>query len=465
MCGNWQQPALDTCTQCGSSDLQKRERRIHGWLGVQRYLDKADFGVDFLRNGRKILVSDKRIFEWSDPNDPTAAQLIEYPVELGQGGRLIGEIHLDHVPVNYQKNAFEFSDRGWIAAIHYLRGSGPLLPQKAKQLGYADNGSALGRLFKGYRRNDAGLRYLVPGDGKGPIHDKTREWARKFYEGVEDFQSDEVWWQAVLDHESKKKAATETKSPVAMRHPDEAAVLGALGINAESDSHVSAAGGDAAATDPSTEAASSPPPLLETEQERLARYREEGAQDIYLTGDFGTPELGFLKVTTWDLPTGPVIDSFDNPTPAWVSLGAGATADIFIDSRHDLFTKYNWTHADAVLVELAVVLRARADSTKSVMEISQSMQRTCLPDSALEIGRVAAQANELLGEIRLRMAEAVAAEPARAHQWLNPDEVISTENSIQFCRQGWTLSTSSRQRSQRRRATGGWWSSTDSTDG
>lgn len=88
-------------------------------------------------------------------------------MELGQGGRLIGEIHLDHVPVNYQKNAFEFFDRGWLAAVEYLRGSGPLLPQKAKSVGYSPNDSPLGRLFKGYRRNDAGLRYLVPGDGRG----------------------------------------------------------------------------------------------------------------------------------------------------------------------------------------------------------------------------------------------------------------------------------------------------------
>lgn len=172
VCGNWQKPGLGTCEQCASEQLRARERRIHGWLGIQRHLEKTEFGIDFLRNGRKILRSDKQLFEWSNPNDPTAAVLVEYPVELGQGGRIIGEIHIDHVPVNYQKNAFEFSDRGWLAAVSYLRGAGPLLPQKAKDLGYPPNESPLGKLVKGYRRNDAGTRYLIRAMARGPYTTK-----------------------------------------------------------------------------------------------------------------------------------------------------------------------------------------------------------------------------------------------------------------------------------------------------
>ena len=99
LCGNWQNVGKDVCDQCGSGELRERERQLHGWLGVQRHLDKRDFGIDFLRNGRKILQYDKSLFNWKNPNDPTGAVDVEYPVELAnQGGRLIGEIHLDYVP-------------------------------------------------------------------------------------------------------------------------------------------------------------------------------------------------------------------------------------------------------------------------------------------------------------------------------------------------------------------------------
>ena len=83
---------------CDSDNLQLRERRITGWVGVQRYLDPNDFGIDLLRNGRKILVSDKTLFDWENPD--TGEVWTEYPIEFGSttGGRIVGEIHLDHVP-------------------------------------------------------------------------------------------------------------------------------------------------------------------------------------------------------------------------------------------------------------------------------------------------------------------------------------------------------------------------------
>lgn len=78
-CGNWQDVGKGICDGCGSTSIQLRERRIHGWLGIQRHLDKRDFGIDFLRNGRKILQFDKHLFEWSNPNDPVAGVEVEYP--------------------------------------------------------------------------------------------------------------------------------------------------------------------------------------------------------------------------------------------------------------------------------------------------------------------------------------------------------------------------------------------------
>ena len=46
------------------------------------------------------------------PDDPSGQGDIEYPIEPpANQGRIVGEIHLDHVPVNYTKDAFDTNDR------------------------------------------------------------------------------------------------------------------------------------------------------------------------------------------------------------------------------------------------------------------------------------------------------------------------------------------------------------------
>ncbi|HEX7300441.1 MAG TPA: ATP-binding protein, partial [Solirubrobacteraceae bacterium] len=105
-CGTWQEELdAETCERCGSKDLVERERRVHGWLGIARELSSKEYGIDFLRNGRKILRFDKSLFMWSDPDDPSGASQVEYPIEIPANlGRIVGEIHVDHAPVLYTKD-------------------------------------------------------------------------------------------------------------------------------------------------------------------------------------------------------------------------------------------------------------------------------------------------------------------------------------------------------------------------
>ena len=123
-CGRWQDYLGEQqCVACDSRDLDRRERRIWGWVGVQRYLHRCELGIDFLRNGRKILLRDKTLFAWIDPDEPSGGGLREYPVEIPNGqGRLIGEIRIDHVAVFYQKNAFEYGSPDWTKVKRVLRG-------------------------------------------------------------------------------------------------------------------------------------------------------------------------------------------------------------------------------------------------------------------------------------------------------------------------------------------------------
>ena len=113
----------------------------------------------------------------------------------------MGEIHIDHVGVNYQKNAFEYNSRDWRTVVQTLRGDGPL-HDELRDRGYTGaNDTPLARLFDGYRRNDPGLNYLTPGNGTTAIHDRAREWGERFRKGETEYQSDDVWYEAAKNHD------------------------------------------------------------------------------------------------------------------------------------------------------------------------------------------------------------------------------------------------------------------------
>jgi len=163
--------------------------------------------------------------------------------------------------------------------------------------------------------------------------------------------------------------------------PDERTVLAALGIT-EGDEND-------APTGPRTPATAPP---RETEQQRLARYEAEGEPLPDLCGDFGHPDVGFFKLTTRLLPGGPLLDAAGKPTPAYVAPAAGGTTLAFIDASHGLFTRFGWEPADALLVELGALLKARADSQLSQTQIAALVKIARMPDSALDLDTVSAQA-------------------------------------------------------------------------
>ncbi|MFJ6427003.1 helix-turn-helix domain-containing protein [Streptomyces hydrogenans] len=200
--GSWD---ADACSECGSRHLVPVPERVWGWLGVQRYLHSTDYGIDFYRFGRKISARDKSMFSWSDDDSDEA--LLEYPVDgPGHQGRIIGEIHCDHVPVTWSKDAFATDTAQWRAVRRVLRGSGPLGTQRSRSLGYPVNDSPLAALFRGFRRCDPGLRFLVPGNGRQAIHEEARCWGRAFRQGDPGFQSDERWYEAASQHDMMRQS-------------------------------------------------------------------------------------------------------------------------------------------------------------------------------------------------------------------------------------------------------------------
>ncbi|MGW5000224.1 ATP-binding protein [Streptomyces hydrogenans] len=437
-CGEWQIGSGEVCSVCGGGNLSVRERRIHGWLGVQRYLDKTEYGIDFLRNGRKILRWDKQLFTWNNPDGIAGNEEPEYPVELAhQGGRLIGEIHLDHVPVTYQKDAFEYADRSWLMAVEVLRGLAPLQPQRAQKLGYPENETPLALLFKGFRRNDAGLRCLVPGDGNKPVHADTRDWGRKFQAGVSEFQTDEHWWQAVLRHDEIKKQGKEAKTAASVpAQADEQAVLGALGMPANIPA--SGAAKPEAGTGAKTVSTVPAPTVAikeraETRSERLARYEGAASPHAYLSRSFGHPELGYVKVRTLLLKPGErLLDDNGLHVPVLLDQRSGNELTALVDPQHAGFRRFGTDYADLLLVELAAILKVRARSDWSPSQLVAAIRSESLQDSALDGTTVGAEARDLLAGLRERVAEALdqSGDYALAYGHLSKEEKTATEEAM-----------------------------------
>lgn len=198
-CMSWlvdAQPS-EPCPNCASTDtVVKRERRVTGWIGIQRYLDQSEFGIDFIRNGRKIEIGNKDLFIWSDDE----SEETEYPIDDQRNrGRIVGEIHIDHCRVSYAKDRFDRADPTWNEMHHVIRGEGPLRPEKAKDQGFGTNESPLFMLFKAFRRTSpqskaAGAygRILIVKD-----NGRASEMATAFHEGSPDYQDDTKWYELV----------------------------------------------------------------------------------------------------------------------------------------------------------------------------------------------------------------------------------------------------------------------------
>lgn len=180
--------------------IVKRSRRLKGWIGIQRYADTADFGIDFIRNGRKILVADKRLFGFENPD--TGSFITEYPIDLGSsmGGRIVGELHVDYLMPTYQKNSFDTTDIAWQLTVEAIRGAGPILPKKRKALEYdGENDSPLGLLVSGYRRTNKGTKHLfLPSD-------TAKEFRRKFELGDPEYIQDDRWYKAAQEADKEEK--------------------------------------------------------------------------------------------------------------------------------------------------------------------------------------------------------------------------------------------------------------------
>ncbi len=193
-------PGINECPACGSSSMRTIQERIRGWVGIQRFDHDTDFGIDLIRNGRAIRLGEKSaFFEYIDEFKKT---IKDYPIDSPYG-RIAGEVHLDHVPVDFLKQDFQRSSPEWQRAISFLRGDTPLQPGKMKP--GETNTSPVFQLFQGYRRvRTPGKTDMYMGywdrDTGGPkriSRDVEEEYYQKFKQRVPGYYDDSEWWKLV----------------------------------------------------------------------------------------------------------------------------------------------------------------------------------------------------------------------------------------------------------------------------
>lgn len=187
------------CPSCNSTSIRTIEEKVVGWIGIQRFDSGTDYGIDLIRNGRAIKIGEKSaFFEFVDEFKRT---IRDYPID-SQYGRIVGEIHLDFVPVDFLKQDFQRSSVEWQKAMTFLRGNSSLQPT---QPGASENTSPLFRMYQAYRR----VRNFGKGDmymgywdadsrtAKRISRDIEKDYYEKFKQKLPGFYDDTEWWKLV----------------------------------------------------------------------------------------------------------------------------------------------------------------------------------------------------------------------------------------------------------------------------
>lgn len=430
ICGHWQKIGLESCEVCANSDLDIRPRRIHGWVGIQRYLSTDQFGIDFIRNGRKILTADKSVFDWIDINDPSGTPIKEYPIELpANNGRIVGEIHLDHVPVDYKKDRFETSSREWIAAIELIRGEGPLRPQAATKYNFGLNYSPIGRLFRGFQRNNPGMRHLIPGDGQRAMHQQAASWGQLYARGDAEYQSDLKWWEAVVEHE--EKAARKNIEPAPAGEADESVVLEALGGSLNDEAASPSSDSKQPGEDDANNGSKKPAP--QSLKERADILRNASRPLPSLSRLYRIPSIqGELDIKAWAVPFGSIQSKQENSesSPFWLNSIGGGRAEIFIDEGHSSLRNSGLEETDLAIAEVAFHLgtqRSAFTSGHTMSTLIIELREFSFRDLSIDFSTIQESARSLFENIRERLIQNVEENPERAWTILNEAQISELE--------------------------------------
>lgn len=306
--------------------IVRRARRLRGWIGIQRYSDPSDFGIDFIRNGRKILVADKSIFGFENPD--TGTFVPEYPVELGStiGGRIVGELNVDYLVPTYQKNGFDTTDRAWRVTIEAVRGAGPILPKKRRTFEYdGENTSPLGLLVNAYRRTDPGTKNLSLQTGT------ARKFLEEFKKNTPEYLLDDKWYRAAQEAD-REKGVPGTPVDLGEKPTDDPGT------------YEPSSGEEAA---PTSEPEPTPPTLTTSRDELIT----DSEKTESLCGKYAYGTTPGFDVSAWR--TGDLQIKVEGKRLPFVIFQDGVGIDFFYDETHPLLAEFPITPKQILLQALA----------------------------------------------------------------------------------------------------------------
>ncbi len=376
-CWVWLNSEEKVCPSCGLNDhLIERQRKLKGWIGVQRYFDKENYGFDLIRNGRVIEELDKSLFYFEDSQ---GERELEYPIDATHwGGRFVGELEIDFVRVSHQKDSFDKLDPEWKHVIELVRGNSPLRPQIAARMGFARNTSPLAKLFSGYRSGYAGLNDLVPGDthGIGMNSGIIRDYVERFYNGEEDYQGDEKWFDLVKQAEMAKHGGTTGSTAAGGVPPIVPIPPGEQGLPVPPDTEVS-------------------PPDASTVQFDT----DKNLSRIYELDIDGIPIAISVLARIEKNEAGKVPFTFQ---------ATGTKVEFDYNPQHPLFAESLELPLDCFLVDMAQhfqVLSSRAPRDWPVSTLARKLREEYFPDTLSDITRSSEMASALLKELREHIDE------------------------------------------------------------
>ena len=412
----WQWLAVDdaACPMCGKdANVVKRRRSIRGWVGIQRYLSETEFGIDFLRNGRKIEIGNKDLFVWSDGDSAEP----EYPIDDPRNrGRIVGEIHLDHCRVTYTKDRFERTDPAWDDMVRVVRGEGPLRPDRAQDLGFGPNTSPLFKLFNLFRRSTprsktagAWSRLLVV-----PDNNIAEEMARRFHQGDPAYETDQKWWEIVEQEDKKLLGGTGPAGGGGATGGTGIPGFGSPGPGTPGPSAPYAGGPGTSGGAPTT-TPPAPPPRQTPIASLSHRYSSATTSQNWNVQAYSVDE------------THP---NLDRKRPWAIRVTTAGVHEFFVDERHGVFESATITPLDALLAELAhSALEELRDIAGDATfgSVLADLRKQYATVTALDPAALSLGARQTLGSIAQAVARQI--EPADAptlFRELSPDAQRAT---------------------------------------
>ncbi len=384
------------------SHIVERGKRLTGWLGIQRYADPNDFGIDFIRDGRKILISDKSLFQYENPI--TGQKELQYPLELGTsvGGRIVGELHVDYLLPTYQKNDFDRSDNSWAQTVEAICGVGPFLPKSRKALGFPEhNSSPLCTLVNAFRRVDKGTKCLFA------PNDVAKRYATEFQKGMRDYLDDILWWKAAQEEDQKQntggaRATTPVNKGETPSDDIGAYISGVVTPTPPQRPETQSNSSDSQTSAPPVSTPRPAPTTVTPETSKLDELIQRATPVSQLSGrNYRFGNTGSLNVRVYELNRGSIFYRGEKKPCSFQS--DGIDCDFVYDPSHPLLAQYPITAKMLLLQYLSEKLKAR-DSLSDLVSVYSELVETTMQEAKIDRQSLQDRASSVFELLREKLA-------------------------------------------------------------